>query len=196
MAVDVELRVSARARYLRIELPFGGPPLVVVPRGTPRDRVERFVAERHGWIERQRARQVPRLDLPAVTEAQGRRCARALVGAIAEREAAALGVAFARIRIADQRSRWGSCSARGTLSFNWRLALAPPEVLDYVVVHELCHLREANHSRRFWSLVEAARPGYRAQRAWLREFGPELQAYRPLASPPWNAGRPSTATAR
>jgi hypothetical protein len=140
---------------------------------------------------------VPRLGLPPVTEAAARRHVRAAAAAIAEREAPLLRVEFARIRIAGQRTRWGSCSSRGTLSFNWRLALAPPEVLDYVVVHELCHLREANHSPRFWALVDAARPDWRVQRAWLREFGAELLAYRPLESAPrWSAGRPSTATGR
>ncbi len=177
--MEVELRVSARARRLRVEVPFGGPPLVVVPRGMSRARVDAFLAEKRGWIERQLARQVPRLALPAMTEAEGRRRARSLVTAAAEREAPRLDVEWRRIRIGDQRSRWGSCSSRGTLSFNWRLALTPAAVLDYVVVHELCHLREPNHSPRFWRLVEAARPGWREQRAWLREHGPELLAYVP-----------------
>ncbi|HET7044519.1 MAG TPA: SprT family zinc-dependent metalloprotease [Gaiellaceae bacterium] len=175
--MEYELRVSARARRLRIEVPFGGPPLLVVPRGVSRARAERFLAERRPWVERQLARQVPRLALPPVSERDGRRRARALATELCEREAPLLGVAYARIRIADQRSRWGSCSSRGTLSFNWRLALAPAAVLDYVVVHELCHLREPNHSARFWALVEAARPGYREPRRWLREHGPELLAH-------------------
>ncbi|MDQ3823259.1 MAG: M48 family metallopeptidase, partial [Actinomycetota bacterium] len=97
------------------------------------------------------------------------------------REAARLGVAYERIAIRDQRTRWGSCSRRGTLSFNWRLVLAPTGVLEYVVVHELCHLREPNHSRRFWALLESARPGYRAERQWLRRHGWELLAYRAAA---------------
>ena len=71
------------------------------------------------------------------------------------------------------------CSSRGTLSFNWRLVLAPPGVLDYVVVHELCHLRVPNHSRRFWALVERHRPHWQQQRKWLRDYGPELLAFRP-----------------
>ncbi|TMK23512.1 MAG: M48 family metallopeptidase [Actinobacteria bacterium] len=86
-----------------------------------------------------------------------------------------------RIQIRDQRTRWGSCSANGNLSFNWRLVLAPIEVLDYVVVHEVCHLREANHSRRFWRLVETRRPDWRDQKAWLDAHGPELLAFRPAA---------------
>ena len=100
---------------------------------------------------------------------------------LADEEAPALGVEPERIQIRDQRTRWGSCSTRGTLSFNWRLVLAPFDVLDYVVVHELCHLREPNHSRRFWTLVEQRRPGWRAQRDWLHEHGPELLAFRPAA---------------
>jgi predicted metal-dependent hydrolase len=100
------------------------------------------------------------------------------VAMVIEDEAPALGVDCRRVAIRDQRTRWGSCSPRGTLSFNWRLAIAPFEVLDYVVVHELCHLREPNHSSRFWDLVTARRPGWRQQREWLRDYGPELLAFR------------------
>jgi predicted metal-dependent hydrolase len=98
-----------------------------------------------------------------------------------EEETPPLGVTVRRIEVRDQRTRWGSCSTRGTLSFNWRLVLAPFDVLDYVVVHELCHLVEPNHSRRFWRLLETRRPGWRAQRDWLDRHGPELLAFRPAA---------------
>ena len=94
-------------------------------------------------------------------------------------EAPRIGVTYARLAIRDTRSRWGSCSARGTLSFSWRLVLAPHTVLDYVVVHELCHLREPNHSRRFWRLVGDLRPDYRLPRRWLRDHGWELHLYVP-----------------
>ncbi|MBX6353099.1 MAG: M48 family metallopeptidase [Thermoflavifilum sp.] len=83
---------------------------------------------------------------------------------------------YGQVRIKDQRTRWGSCSNRGNLNFNWRLVMAPEFVLDYVVVHELCHLREWNHSPRFWSLVEQAFPAYRTARQWLREEGGPLLA--------------------
>jgi predicted metal-dependent hydrolase len=82
-------------------------------------------------------------------------------------------------RIGSQRTLWGSCSPRGNLSFNWRLVLAPFDVLDYVVVHELCHLHVPDHSARFWRLVERQRPAWREQRDWLREHGPEVLAFRP-----------------
>ena len=177
--MDYELRVSPRARYLRVEVPFGGPPLVVVPRRVGRAEVERFLHEKRDWIEAQLARQVPALELPRMSEAQARRHTRFHASAVCTLEAAALGVSFERIRVAGQRTRWGSCSSRGTLSFNWRLALAPAEVLDYVVVHEVCHLQEANHGPRFWALVERLRPGYREPRDWLRDHGHALQAYAP-----------------
>ncbi len=86
-----------------------------------------------------------------------------------------LGVSYERIRIAEQKTRWGSCSSKGTLSFNWKLMLAPPKVLDYVVVHELCHLKEMNHSPQFWKLVEELMPDYKEYRKWLKENGSTLQ---------------------
>jgi predicted metal-dependent hydrolase len=116
-------------------------------------------------------------DPVAAIERWYRREARRLVETAAEREAARLGLSYARISVRDQRTRWGSCSTLGTLSFSWRLALAPPEVLEYVVVHELLHLREHNHSRAFWRLLDEHRPGWRAQAGWLRKHGEELQAY-------------------
>ena len=91
--------------------------------------------------------------------------------------AATLGVRFGRIAIKDTRSRWGSCSSHGNLNFSWRLIMAPEAVLDYVVAHEVAHLREPNHSPRFWALVEQLCPAYRARRAWLREHGRELAAW-------------------
>jgi predicted metal-dependent hydrolase len=145
--------------------------------------IQRVVETHREWIKAERARQRPRLKLDPrdVSETDARRAARELVHMLAEEEARELGVAYKRIEIRDQRTRWGSCSTRGTLSFNWRLVLAPYDVLDYVVVHELCHLREPNHSRRFWKLVETRRPHWRAHRDWLHEHGPELLAFRPAA---------------
>src|SRR5262249_27879982 len=105
--------------------------------------------------------------------------ARNRIGAAIAREAPCHGFRYERLAIRDTRSRWGSCSTTGTLSFSWRLVLAPPEVLDYVVVHELCHLREPSHGPRFWMLVESLRPGYRAPKRWLRDYGHRLLDYEP-----------------
>lgn len=87
-----------------------------------------------------------------------------------------LGVSYRRIIIRGQRTRWGSCSQRGTLSFNWRLMMAPEPVIDYVIIHEVAHLREMNHTERFWRLVAAECPRWREHRRWLREHGEWLSA--------------------
>lgn len=111
-----------------------------------------------------------------------RREAKRRIARVVETEAAMLDVTPGRLAIRDPRTRWASCSSSGTLSFSWRLLLAPFDVLDYVVVHELCHLRELNHSASFWSYVELARPMYRRHVAWLREHERELHAYDPMVA--------------
>ena len=88
-----------------------------------------------------------------------------------------LGLRPSRITVRDQATRWGSCSSNGTLSFSWRLILAPPMVLDYVAAHEVAHLKELNHSIRFWTLVEKAMPEMNAARAWLKQHGTALHRY-------------------
>lgn len=80
-----------------------------------------------------------------------------------------------KLRISSARTRWGSCSPKGTMSFTWRLVMAPPDVIDYVVVHELCHLKEMNHSKAFWAQVEAIIPDYKCRRAWLKNHGKYLK---------------------
>lgn len=85
-----------------------------------------------------------------------------------------MGLSFGTVRIKDQKSRWGSCSSRKNLNFNWRLIMAPDEVLDYVVIHELSHLKEMNHSVRFWNLVAQWMPDYKVQEQWLKENAAKL----------------------
>jgi predicted metal-dependent hydrolase len=180
--IELQVRRSTRVRGHRIVVRHGLPPeLVVRPHATDAE-VDAALVYHLPWLERQLAR-LPEpslgLDRLHLTEEQGRREARARIGLIAQSEAAALGVRYSRIALRDQRSRWGSCSSRGTLSFNWRLVLAPHDVLDYVVVHEVCHLLEHNHGPAFWRLLARRRPGYREQKEWLDEHGWELLAYRP-----------------
>jgi predicted metal-dependent hydrolase len=106
-----------------------------------------------------------------------RREARRVIGRVAAREAERLGLQFGALAIRDQRTRWGSCSPQGNLSFSWRLLVAPHDVLAYLVVHELCHLREPSHQKPFWRMLDAARPGWQEQARWLREHGQELHHY-------------------
>ena len=89
-----------------------------------------------------------------------------------------LGRQATAISLRDTRSRWGSCSARGRLSFSWRLAMAPPEVLDYVAGHEAAHLVEMSHAPRYWEVVEQIMPDYRRHRAWLKREGHKLHGFR------------------
>jgi predicted metal-dependent hydrolase len=105
--------------------------------------------------------------------------AKADLEAAVTRHAAKLDVAFARLTVKDTKSRWGSCSSSGALSFSWRVVLAPPFVLNYLAAHETAHLREMNHSSRFWSLVSQCDPAYEEAEAWLRRHGASLHAIGP-----------------
>jgi len=180
--VEVHIRRSKRVRGHRIYFRQGLPPeLVVRPRASDSD-IDDALTFHHDWLSRrlQEATE-PRLGLERLrlTVQQGRIEARARISLIAQSEASALGVRYTRLTVRDQRSRWGSCSTTGALSFNWRLVLAPHDVLDYVVVHEVSHLVEHHHGDAFWELVERRRPGYRDSRQWLDDHGWELLAYRP-----------------
>jgi predicted metal-dependent hydrolase len=86
---------------------------------------------------------------------------------------------YNRVYIRDQKSRWGSCSAKRNLSFNWRLIMVPESIIDYVIIHELCHLKEMNHSKTFWKLVAEYCPEWRLQRKWLNEHCSELNSHLP-----------------
>lgn len=102
--------------------------------------------------------------------------ARADLARAVKRHTETLGVEYKGISVKDTRSRWGSCTSDGQLSFSWRLIMAPPEVLDYVAAHECAHLKEMNHSNKFWSLVAKCCPDWKRHRSWLRVHGAELQA--------------------
>jgi predicted metal-dependent hydrolase len=103
-----------------------------------------------------------------------RRWLRERVAALADRHAPRYGLQAREIRVKRMKTRWGSCGPRNDININWLLALAPEPVLEYVVVHELCHIRERNHSQAFWSLVARHLPGYMAERRWLKSHGSEL----------------------
>jgi predicted metal-dependent hydrolase len=120
----------------------------------------------------------------AAVERLLRREARWRLARTAGREAARLGLEYRSLSVRDQRTRWGSCSPAGHLSFSWRLVMAPPEVRDHIVVHELCHLRVPSHSRDFWRMLDRVRPDWRDQHLWLDGHGDEILAYRVRLGPP------------
>jgi predicted metal-dependent hydrolase len=110
------------------------------------------------------------------------------LAAASHRAAKQLGVAVRRVSVRDQSSRWGSCSSTGRLSYSWRLIMAPPFVLDYVAVHEVAHLKEMNHSPRFWRLVAAHCPDAARAKAWLDTHGGDLHRYGVAEAPDASAG--------
>jgi predicted metal-dependent hydrolase len=157
-----------RARHYILRVDDDGGLRVTIPRGGSRAEAQEFARQKIDWIERERYRRA----LGAAPDAAERRrlrilAARELPARLLEL-AAPLGYAVAGVTVRDQRSRWGSCSPKGRISLNWKLVQAPPSVRDYVLLHELTHLSEPNHSRRFWKKLEAACPWHREARAWLR----------------------------
>lgn len=147
------------------------------------DRVRIYgepLAVRRGAAPGRSARRAgPAIEAPAEEpeKAVGRLLRREARRVLEERvsfHAGRLGLRPGPLSVRDPRTRWGSCSSAGALSFSWRLVLAPPPVLDYVIVHELCHLRHHDHSPRFWAAVAAADPGWRRAAGWLRMHGSEL----------------------
>lgn len=100
-----------------------------------------------------------------------------------------MNVQYGRITIRNQKTRWGSCSSKGNLNFNCLLMLAPDEVVDYVVIHELCHLIEMNHSKAFWKQVEQVMPDYKKHRKWLRDHGSEVIVRMMQRGSVWKGGK-------
>jgi predicted metal-dependent hydrolase len=105
----------------------------------------------------------------------GRKKAGEIIKERIESIGSSMGLEYGRVFIKDQKTLWASCSGKRNLNFNWRLAAAPPEILDYVVIHELCHLREMNHSKRFWRLVGESCPDHKARKKWLRDNSARLR---------------------
>jgi predicted metal-dependent hydrolase len=117
---------------------------------------------------------VPDGDTRPALERFYRRAARVEIAPRLDAATARAGSRYAGLTIRGQRTRWASCSSEGKMSFNWRLLLAPPEILDYVVEHEVCHLEVMDHSPRFWALLESRVPDWRAHARWLRRYGSTL----------------------
>lgn len=186
--IEYELIRSAR-KTIAIQVAADGSVTVRTPRRCSRKAAEDFVREKQQWVlrkqhemkQRSREQEEEKKNLPKWGPEDYQRY-RELAGQVLRRRTAyfadRMGVDYGRITIRDQRTRWGSCSARGNLNFNWRLILAPAEVLDYVVVHELAHRREMNHSGQFWRLVGNVLPDYQARRQWLKKNGELLMGQR------------------
>ena len=167
--------VRSARKTIAIQITPAGEVIVRCPNRMRVGDIERFVESKRSWIESHLQKIGPKL--PSFTAEELSAMAKQVKGIIPARAAhfaPLVGVSYGRITIRSQRTRWGSCSSKGNLNFNCLLALAPPEVLDYVVVHELCHRKEMNHSSRFWAEVERILPDYKMSLQWLKENGTAL----------------------
>jgi hypothetical protein len=164
-----------RARRYLVRVEEDGRLRVTIPRGGSRREAVRFVERSRQWIARQRER-LSRLKAAPADWRQLRDRAAAELPARLRALAADHGLAVHRISLRNQRTRWGSCGRNGHICLNWRLMLMPDWVRDYVLVHELMHLRRLDHSPAYWRLVAAACPEYQEARCWLRVNGPALRA--------------------
>jgi predicted metal-dependent hydrolase len=168
------LKPSRRRRTLALQVNGQHEVTVFAPHHLPGFSIDRFLQARAGWLLKKldhfaemNRRFPPRvLTLSELTQHKER--AAELVTDSVQRFAPLLNVHPKKIAIANQKRRWGSCSARGDLRFNWRLAMMPAPIANYVVVHELAHMRVPNHSAKFWTTVQSILPDYKARRAWLR----------------------------
>ncbi|MDO5136099.1 MAG: SprT family zinc-dependent metalloprotease [Eubacteriales bacterium] len=170
--------IRSRRRTLAIEIRRDGSVLIRAPLHMSEARIEAFVQEKREWIRKQLEKvpvsgqeppEIPRI--PEEERVRLKKEAEALFHQRAAHFASLLQVKYNRITVREQKTRWGSCSSNQNLNFNWKLILAPREVLDYVVVHELCHLKEMNHSPAYWQEVERVLPDYQRQKDWLKQNG-------------------------
>ena len=153
--------------------------IVRAPYGVPQEMIDRFVADHMQWISEHQARMEKQMQSgPEKLSSEQLHVladqASADFPARLKKYAPLVGVSYGKVTIRNQKTRWGSCSNQGNLNFNCLLMLCPEEVRDYVVVHELCHRKEMNHSPAFWALVEKVLPDYKIQLAWLKEHGAKL----------------------
>ena len=173
--------IRSNRKTVAIQIRNDGQILVRCPKWMRTDEVRKFVASKESWIRKHSSRLQNRNLKPFRPDEieEFRQLAKDRIFGRVACYADILGVNYQRITIRTQKTRWGSCSGKGTLSFNCLLALVPTEVLDYVVVHELCHLKEMNHSQRFWQEVQTLLPDYMKSRRWLKDNGRSLIARLP-----------------
>ena len=172
--------IRARRKTLSIRITQEGNLEIRAPLGMPKGEIEAFLKEKAQWIETHRAKVLAEYaqgqeaplgeeEILTLAEQMRQRLPEKL-----NRHAASMGVTFGRVTIRCQQTRWGSCSSRGNLNFNCLLMLAPEVVLDYVVVHELAHRKQMNHSALFWQEVERECPDYKKSLRWLKDRGGAL----------------------
>lgn len=174
LCIPVVLQRGKR-KTLALTITQEGHLLIKAPLQMPEKEIERFIGQRRYWIYKQTKRILQENASRVVRSEEEvqelKEQAREVLTKRTDYYKEILKVDYQRIRIGDQKTRWGSCSSRGTISYNWHLVLMPERIMDYVVVHELCHLVEMNHSPAFWKKVSEILPDYEERRKWLKENG-------------------------
>ena len=175
--IKVSVRKSTRARQLRISVKADGSVVAVQPMQVPLWRVHAFVAAQREWIRQKVAYFKQRPVTNSLRQARVQKITlseRKRVLTFVEQKLEYFnrhyGFFYRSVAVRNQKSRWGSCSARGSLNFNYKIASLPEHVADYIVVHELCHLKELNHSKNFWNLVAKTIPDYKIIRRELKSL--------------------------
>lgn len=171
--IEYTLRISKRARNMRLAIYDGGDLVVTIPQCMSEKKAEKFILKKSAWIigkVQEAIARGPRISTKERREQflNYKEKARALVLEKLQTLNTVYGFVFNKIRIGNQKTRWGSCSRKGNLNFSYRIALLPEELVNYIIVHELCHLKEFNHSQNFWKLVERMVPAYKQSRKKLR----------------------------
>lgn len=170
--ISYNLKTSYKARALRLEVGVSGL-IVIKPFFTSSSFVDKFIRRQSSWILKNLVKHQGATTFPKIKKEElvvlKKKAAKIIISRL-EFFNQHYNLKYKRICIRDQKTRWGSCSKAGTLNFNYRLVLLPEELLDYVVVHELCHLKEMNHSLRFWDLVAKTLPDFKSRREALERF--------------------------
>ncbi len=180
--------IRSKRKTLGLEVKYDGTVNARVPMRAPREIIERFIREHEAWIVRKRQEWSlagnkddmageygvnaidPSRILPAVETKEGKAKIRQYIEKQVEYYAGLMGVTYGRISMRNQKTRWGSCSSQGNLNFNNRLLFVPEELVDYVIVHELAHRKEMNHSNAFWNVVARYLPDYKERRRKLKTY--------------------------
>ncbi len=182
MTKEIEL-IRSKRKTICIEITPDARVIVRAPKYASVAEINRLIGEKADWIdkhlrkmqEKQKERaQAPQPELTTQEIKLLTTRAKRIIPQRVRYYANLMGVEYGRITIRMQKSRWGSCSGKGNLNFNCLLMRTPDEIIDYVVVHELCHLKEMNHSSRFWAEVEKVIPDYKERRKWLKDHGNEI----------------------
>lgn len=176
--MQIEIIRSRRRRVIETRVNARGEVTMRVPYRTTNEEIQHVLQKQRDWIlkhiekaKNEAAR--PENRIPITADELERLANEAVekIPSLVAHYAERIGVTYGRISIRNQKTRWGSCSAKGNLNFNCLLMLTPPEILEYVVVHELCHRKEMNHSARFWAEVQKILPDYKERVQWLHQHG-------------------------